>query len=87
MFSKSYIKNRHRRAFVRHDGVGFSFFPERLFAGIDCVVGANRCAGTAVNAGIGIDYIDCAFGDSFNGAFGQTGAASHTAVSDYVSHG
>ena len=57
-----------------------------LFAGADSFAGANRCACTAVDAGIGVDYIDGAFGDSFNGAFGKTGAASNTFVGNYVSH-
>ena len=57
-----------------------------LFAGDDCFAGANRCAGTAVDAGVGIDVVDVAFRDSANGAFGEAGAASNAAVSDYVSH-
>ena len=57
-----------------------------LFAGDDCFRGANRSAGTAIDAGVGVDYIDFAFRDCFNGAFGQTGAASHTFVGNYVSH-
>lgn len=64
----------------------FNAYPVRLFAGVDCVVGANRCAGTAVDAGIGIDVIDVAFRNSAHGAFGKTGAASYACISDYVSH-
>lgn len=43
----------------------------------DSVVGANCCAGAAFDASVGVDYVDGAFRDSLNGAFGQTGAASH----------
>ena len=57
-----------------------------LFAGDDSFAGANRCASTAVDAGIGIDVIDFAFRDSFNGTFGKTSATSNTFVGDYVSH-
>lgn len=57
-----------------------------LFARLDSVVGANRCAATAFDAGIGIDVVDFALGDSFNGADGKAGAASYAAVGNYISH-
>ena len=49
----------------------------RLFRSVDCVVGANCLAGTAFDAGVGIDLVDVAFGDCAYGAFGQTGAACY----------
>ena len=52
----------------------------------DSFAGANFSAGTALDASVGIDVIDIAFADSFYGANGQTGAASHTFVGDYVCH-
>jgi len=53
----------------------------------DSFAGANGCARTAFDAGIGIDIVlNIALGDSLNGTFGQTGAAAYTLVSDYVSH-
>ena len=58
----------------------------RLFAGDDCFGGANLSASTTFDAGIGIDVIDFALGDSLNGAVGQAGAAGDTLVGDYVSH-
>ena len=58
----------------------------RLFTGDDSVAGANFCAAATLDAGIGIDVIDVAFRDCFNGAHGKTGAASYTLISDYVSH-
>lgn len=72
---------RRRRCFVLRSLVN------ELFAGDDSVVGANRSASAAVDACVGIDVIDIAFGDSFNGTFGQTGAASNAFVSNNVSHG
>ncbi len=49
--------------------------------------GANFGARAAFDASIGIDVVDVAFRDSFNGANGQASAASHTFVGNYVSHG
>lgn len=57
-----------------------------LFAGDDGLGGAYRSAGTAVDAGVGVDVVDFAFRDSFYGAVGQAGAAGYTLVGDYVSH-
>lgn len=57
-----------------------------LFAGDDSFAGANFSARATLDAGVGIDVVDIAFGDSLNGANGQTGAASNAFVSDYVSH-
>jgi len=53
----------------------------------DSVIGANSCAGAALNAGVGVDNVDRAFGDSFYGALGEAGAASHAVVGNYVCHG
>lgn len=57
-----------------------------LFAGNDSFVGANLSARAAFDASVGIDVVDIAFRDSLYGANGQTCTASHTFVSDYVSH-
>ena len=58
-----------------------------LFAGDDSFAGANRSAGTAIDAGIGVDVVDVAFRDGANGALGEAGAASYTFVGDYVCQG
>lgn len=52
----------------------------------DCFAGANFCAGTAFDAGVGIDVIDVTFRDSFYGADGKTCSASNAFVGNYVSH-
>lgn len=57
-----------------------------LFAGDDCVAGANFCARAALDASVGIDVVDVAFRDSVNGANGLASATSHARVGDYVSH-
>ena len=57
-----------------------------LFSGDDCFAGANFSAAAAFDAGVGIDVIDIAFRDSLYGANGKTCSASHTLISDYVSH-
>ena len=64
----------------------FKFYSTKLFAGDDCLGRAYRCAGAAVDAGIGVDVVDVAFRDGAHGAFGEAGAASDTFVGDYVSH-
>ena len=63
-----------------------SYAAEGLFARFDSAAGANFCARTTFDACIGIDVIDFAFRDCFNGANGETCTASHTSVSDNVSH-
>ncbi len=65
---------------------GCQEFRKKLFTGDDSLAGANACAGTAVDANIGVDNIDIAFRDSLNGTFGETSAASNTRVCNYVSH-
>lgn len=57
-----------------------------LCRGIDSTGGANLGATAAFDAGVGVDVVDLAFGDSANGAYGQAGAASNADVGDYVSH-
>ena len=52
----------------------------------DGAAGANLCARTAFDAGVGIDVVDIAFGDSLHGAYGHAGAASNASVGNYVSH-
>ena len=53
---------------------------------IDSAGGANSLARATFDAGVGIDVIDFALGDSTYGALGQTGAASYTDVGNNVSH-
>ena len=55
--------------------------------GVDGAGGANSLARATFDALVGVDFVDVAFGDCFNGAFGQTCAASHADVGDNVSHG
>lgn len=52
----------------------------------DSFAGANFRARTALDAFVGIDVVDVAFRNCFNGANGEAGAASNAFVSDYVSH-
>ena len=42
---------------------------------------------TFLPIGIGVDNVDGAFRDGLNGAFGQTGAASHAFVGNYLHYG
>lgn len=53
----------------------------------DCFAGANFRAGTAFDAGVGVDVVDFAFADGANGAYGLAGAASNAFVCNNVSHG
>lgn len=54
--------------------------------GDDSFAGANLCARTAVNAGVGVDVIDFTFRDALGGANGLAGAASNAVVVNNVSH-
>lgn len=60
---------------------------DRLFAGDDSFAGANFSTRTALDTSVGIDVVDIAFRDGINGANGLAGAASHTRIGNYVSHG
>ena len=66
--------------------MGFDVLQRGLFSGLDSFAGANRSAGAAVDAGVGIDVIDVAFRDGANGTFGQTSAASYATVGNNVCH-
>lgn len=68
------------------DPLIFLRFRFGLFAGDDGIAGANFSARTALDAGVGIDVVDVAFGDSFNGTYGLAGATSHAGIGNYVSH-
>lgn len=57
-----------------------------LLARDDSLRGANACAGTAVHALIGVDYINVACRDSLYGALANTGTASNARVGNFVSH-
>ena len=64
----------------------FKFYSTKLFAGDDCLGGAYRCAGAAVDAFVGVDHVDIACGNRLNGAFAGAGAASYTGIGNFVSH-
>lgn len=63
-----------------------SFISTELFAGDNCLAGANFCAATALDALVRVDVIDIALRDSLNGANRHAGAASNARIGDYVSH-
>lgn len=50
------------------------------------LAGANACAGAAVDAGVGVDYIDIASRDSLYRTFADAGTAGNAGVGDFVSH-
>ena len=52
----------------------------------DSTSGASTSAGSAADAGVGINLIDVAFGNSSDGALVDAGTASNADVSDFVSH-
>ncbi len=58
-----------------------------LFAGDNCLAGANFCTATALDAGVGIDVVDIALRDSLYRANRHTSATSNARIGDYVSHG
>ena len=55
------------------------FFTERTYSG-------NACAGSAVDALIGIDHIDIAGRDRLYRAFADTSTACNACVGNFVSH-
>jgi hypothetical protein len=57
-----------------------------LFRKADCLVGANRSAGTALCALVGVNLIDVALGDSSYGALVDAGSACNAVFTNYVSH-
>ena len=62
------------------------FFKDRLSLG-GSANGANACASTAGDAGIGVDHeLAFAFADSGNGALFCACAACNTVVIDYICH-
>lgn len=54
-----------------------NFLIKRLCSGDDSFAGASFCARTALDASVGIDFVDVAFRDSVNGANGLASATSH----------
>lgn len=52
----------------------------------DSTSGASVNAGTAANAGVGVNLINVAFGDGSDRALVDASTASNTDVSDFVSH-
>lgn len=62
-----------------------AFFRLSLF-GDDRLRRTNACAGAAVDALVGIDYIDVPLRDSLYRAFADAGAAGNAGISDFVSH-
>ena len=57
-----------------------------LFTGLDSLAGANACAGSAVDALVGIDNVDIAGRDSLYRTFVDAGSASDAGIIDFVSH-
>ena len=57
-----------------------------LFARVDSTGGASVGASAAINAFIGIDFVDIAFRDSVGGTFAHASAASNTIIANNVSH-
>jgi len=68
----------------------FTFPSENTFFQLFCVGSANRantCAGTAIDAFVGIDNVfSIAFGNCFNGAFCFASAAHDAFIGNFVSH-
>ena len=65
------------------------FFPlcfYRLFIQSDSFAGASAGASAALDALIGIDFVDVAFGDGADGALIHASTASSTFVRNFVSH-
>ena len=62
-----------------------AFYGANLF-GNDRLAGANACAGSAVDALIGIDHIDIAGRDRLYRAFADTSTACNACVGNFVSH-
>ena len=58
----------------------------RLLAGSNSTSGASVGAGTAVEAGIGINRIDVTFLDSVGGTYRLASATCYAAVRNYISH-
>ena len=52
----------------------------------DGTAGASVSASATLGALVGVDAVDVALGDSANGAFVDTCAASNTIFTNYVSH-
>jgi hypothetical protein len=48
--------------------------------------GADIGTSAAIDAGISVDYIDIAFGNSTGGALRLASSTSHACISDFVSH-
>lgn len=53
---------------------------------LDSIVGTNRSAAAAADAGVGINLVDLALGDSLYRANRNTCSACHAAVCNYISH-
>ena len=63
-------------------------FLRNLFCGVGSTNGASRSAGTAIDAVIGVDdKLAVLFGNSADGAFIGTSAASDAIVVNLISHG
>lgn len=53
---------------------------------MDSSSGASIGASTAINAFVGVDFVDIAFGDSVGGTFAHAGTASNAVIANNVSH-
>lgn len=59
--------------------------PNGLF-GLNSLAGANTCAGTAVDALVGINHIDVTSRNSLYGALADAAAAGNARIGNFVSH-
>lgn len=64
----------------------YSFHFCGLFTRVDSTSGASIGASTAINAFVGVDFVDIAFGDSVGGTFAHAGTASNAVIANNVSH-
>lgn len=64
----------------------FFFFCCGLFTRVDSTSGASIGTSTAINAFVGVDFVDIAFGDSVGGTFAHAGTASNAVIANNVSH-
>ena len=78
-------KHKQKTANLRGLAV-FCCLSVKLLTRDNSLAGAHAGARAAVDALIGIDYIDIALRDSLNGALANTGTASYASVGNFVSH-
>lgn len=74
----------------KRDALGHLFFCQSVFnpqlSRADSAHRASVGTGTAIHAGIGINFIDVALGDCSSGAFACACSTCYTVVRNFVSH-